>query len=501
MQDEKLMRVLLTGATGFVGRALVPVLRREGHSVTVWTRDVPRARGRLGAEIETVDAGAGIAALTAALERCDAVINLAGAPIMGWRWTDARRKLLRDSRVGLTARLVAAIAAARPRPRVLVSSSAVGYYGDRGERILHEDSPRGSDFLAHLGQDWEAAAREAEHLGLRVVRLRSGVVLGRDGGALAQMIPPFRLGLGGTVGSGRQYLPWIHLHDLVRVTARALADERFDGAINAVAPEHVTSRVFVKALSRALRRQAVLPLPAFVLRAIFGEAAMVLLASQRVDPATLRELGFSFAFPTLDAALADIVGGSPVVVGPVTGAIEAHGSEAGRRYLHARPPVYELRSSTVVSAPLEETFAFFSSAENLGALTPASMGFSIKGVPPFISEGAAIEYRLRLGLVPLIWRSRIVSWMPGVRFVDLQEKGPYGSWWHEHSFRSLGSSTLMEDRVCYAPHFGVLGRLANRLFIAPTLRRIFQYRADVIRLRFGAVVPAETIPSGASPTR
>jgi uncharacterized protein (TIGR01777 family) len=172
------MRVLVTGATGFIGRALVPVLRRGGHSVVVWTRSEARARGRLGAEVETLDAGLGLGALTAALELCDAVVNLAGEPIMAGRWTTARRRVLRDSRVSVTEQLVQAIASARPRPRVLVSASAVGYYGDRDREILHEDSLPGTDFLAQLSQDWEAAARRAERLGLRVVRLRIGIVPG-----------------------------------------------------------------------------------------------------------------------------------------------------------------------------------------------------------------------------------------------------------------------------------------------------------------------------------
>jgi len=480
------MRVLVTGATGFIGRALVPVLRREGHSVVVWVRSEARARGRLGAEVDTVDAGAGTAALTAALEQCDAVVNLAGEPILGGRWTAARRKVLRDSRVGVTDRLVQAIAAGRRRPRVLISGSAVGYYGDRADEVLKENSPPGRDFLAELGQEWEAAARAAETLGLRVVTLRTGVALGRDGGALAQMLPPFRLGLGGPVGSGRQFMPWIHLHDLVKIIAVALVDERVRGPINGVAAAPVRSRDFAKALGRALRRPAVLPVPALALRALFGEAATVLLGSQRVDPAALRGLGFSFAFPTIDLALADVLGGPTVAVDRASEPADPNGSEASRRYLERHRPTYELRTTMTVKAPLDETFAFVSRAENLGMLTPAAMKFSIEGRAPAIGEDATIKYRLHVGPVPIAWRSRIVSWMPGVHFIDLQEKGPYSAWWHEHSFRAQGGATVMEDRVCYAPPLGVLGRLANRLFIVPTLQRIFQYRADVIRLRFGA---------------
>jgi len=277
------------------------------------------------------------------------------------------------------------------------------------------------------------------------------------------MLPPFRRGVGGPVGSGRQYLPWIHLHDLV------------------------ASREFARALGRALHRPSLLPVPAFPLRAIFGEAAVVLLGSQRIEPAVLRARGFSFAFPTIDVALADILSGPAVKVRPVSGPTDASGSASRAGYLQKRPPIFELRATTILKVPVDEAFAFFSKAENLGMLTPAAMRFSISGRVPEIAEGTTIDYRLQVGSVPIAWRSRIVDWRPGVRFVDQQERGPYRSWYHEHMFRAEGASTVMEDRVYYAPPFGLIGRFANRFFIVPTLRRIFQYRADVIRLRFGAI--------------
>jgi len=479
------MTVLVTGATGFIGRALVPALRREGHSVVAWTRSEAVARARLGAEIVTVDATGGRDALIAALERSDAVINLAGEPILAGRWTASRRRGLGDSRVGLTEALADAIGAARRRPRVLVSGSAVGYYGDRADEVLTEQSKPGEDFLAELCQQWETAAERADAHGVRVVQLRTGVVLGRDGGALARMLPAFRMGLGGPIGSGQQYWPWIHLHDLVALIVAAMTDERIRGPVNAVAPRPVTSHEFAVALGRAMDRPVLLPVPRLALRAIFGEAAAVLLDSQRVDPAVLRQHGFTFMFPTVDQALRDLLGGPPVAVRPLTGPTDAARRETGSGYLRKRPPVYELRTTTILNAPLDEAFAFFSKAENLGMLTPAAMRFSISGEVPEIGEGTMIDYRLRVGPVPIAWQSRIADWLPGVRFVDQQERGPYRSWYHEHSFRAEGTSTVMEDRVYYAPPLSLLGRLANRVFIVPTLRRIFQYRADVIRLRFG----------------
>jgi uncharacterized protein (TIGR01777 family) len=302
------MRVFVTGATGFLGRALTVRLRGDGHAVVAWVRSVDRARGLLGSDVELIRSDAGFAALTDVLARADAVVNLAGEPLIGKRWTPERRRVLEDSRVQVTKDLVRAIAAAHTRPRVLVSGSAVGWYGDRGDERLTEQSAPGDDFLARLCRQWEDAAMAAQASGVRVVISRTGVVLGRGGGALAQMLPPFRLGLGGPIGSGRQYLPWIHQQDVVAFIAAALVDDRYRGPVNVVAPQEATSRAFAAALGRALHRPAILPAPAFALRALFGEAATVLLAGQRVEPRALRGYGFAFAFPDLHSALADIVG-------------------------------------------------------------------------------------------------------------------------------------------------------------------------------------------------
>lgn len=479
------MRVLITGATGFIGRALVPILRREGHQLIALVRSEERARSLLGTEVETVALSSGGHTLREALERSDAVVNLAGESIMGGRWTEARRRVLVESRVQLTKQLVSAIAEARPRPKTLISGSAVGYYGDRGSEVLHESSPGSNDFLARLCQDWEAAAQLAEGSGLRVMTLRTGVVLGRDGGAIAQMLPPFRFGVGGPVGSGRQYMPWIHLHDLVRVITTALTADRYEGTVNGVAPEQATNREFASALGRALHRPAVLPVPALALKVIFGEAAGVLLGSQRVEPRRLRELGFTYRFPTLDQAVADIIQTGDVEIMPARSSGELH-MPVKEDYLRKCPPTHELRTRTVLDTPMDEAFAFFSQAENLGLITPAAMRFEIQGGVPAITQGATVDYRLRVGPMPIRWRTRIAEWEPPHGFIDLQESGPYRCWWHKHTFSAAGNRTVMEDHVYYAPPLGALGRLTNRWFIVPRLRQIFAYRSDVIRLRFGA---------------
>jgi hypothetical protein len=299
--------VFVTGATGFIGRALVSRLKSEGRDIVVWARSDTRAMKLLGDGIDVVSISAGHDALVAALSGCDAIVNLAGEPILGGRWTSKRRAALRHSRVDATEQIVAAIEAAGPRPRVLVSASAVGFYGDRGEELLTETSPPGDDFLSRLCQDWERAALAASASGVRVVVVRTGVVLGKGGGALAQMMLPFKLGAGGPIGSGRQLSPWIHLDDIVSLFVAAIENDRVRGPVNGVAPQIVRNRDFARALGAAMHRPAILPAPKLVLRLVFGEAAGVLFASQRVEPQAATRAGFTWKYPALDAALISCV--------------------------------------------------------------------------------------------------------------------------------------------------------------------------------------------------
>jgi uncharacterized protein (TIGR01777 family) len=301
------VRVFVSGATGFIGQRVVARLVQEGHAVVAWVRSPERARQQLGESVELLMSGSGQAQLVQALERCDAVLNLAGEGLFARRWTRAFKQRLLSSRVETTARLVEALALATPRPATLVSASGAGYYGDRGDDLLTEASARGDDFLARLSEQWEEQAARAEELGVRVVRLRIGTVLGAEGGALERLLPLYRRGLGGRIASGQQQMSWIHVHDLEEIIVRALSDTSYRGPINAVAPHPVSNADFARTLARAVGRRALLPVPAAVLRLRVGEAAAVLLASQRVVPGALQQLGFRFRFPELGPALADLV--------------------------------------------------------------------------------------------------------------------------------------------------------------------------------------------------
>jgi uncharacterized protein (TIGR01777 family) len=292
------MRVLVTGGTGLVGKPACDALRAAGHSVTIVSREPGRVPAR----------AVGWDGLRSVMSETDAIVNLAGAPIAGGRWTDARKAEIRRSRVEGTRALVDAIAAADPRPTVLVSASAIGYYGDRGDEPLDETARPGTGFLARVCIEWEAEARRAETFGLRVVLARFGIVLAPDGGALSAMLLPFRAGLGGTLGSGRQWMSWVHRDDVVGLLRDAVAKDAYAGPVNATSPNPVTNKDFTKALGRALHRPAILPVPGFGLRLVLGEMASMLLSSQRVLPAVARGVGYEWRQPELPAALETCVG-------------------------------------------------------------------------------------------------------------------------------------------------------------------------------------------------
>ncbi len=294
------MHVLLTGGTGFIGHALCMHLLQAGHTLSVLTRDPLHARTRVPAATRV------LATLDEARD-VEAVVNLAGEPLMAGRWNAARKAEFRRSRLGTTQALIVWMARQSVRPRVLVSGSAIGYYGPRDDEALDESAAPGDDFAAHLCRDWETEAMQAEGLDVRTCRVRTGIVLGTDGGALAKMLPPFRLGAGGPMGDGRQWMSWIHRDDLVRMIAWLLDSDRAGGAYNGTAPVPVTNRDFARTLGKALHRPAVLPTPAFVLKAGFGEMAQLLLTGQRVLPAHALAEGFVFRFPTLAGALDDLL--------------------------------------------------------------------------------------------------------------------------------------------------------------------------------------------------
>ncbi len=296
------MNILMTGGTGFIGRALVNSLLKEGHKVTVLSRTPDSVNKIIGNKLTTLS---NLDQLNSE-HSFQVIINLAGAPIFDNHWSETRKKVIRDSRIKLTEQLLAYIERAGVKPELLISGSAIGYYGDQGNNVLNEASPVHPDFSQRLCADWESTAQQAERFGVRVCLIRTGLVLAYDGGLLQRMLRPFNLGLGGTLGNGQQWMSWIHRDDWISIAKTMINNQTMQGAYNATAPHPVTNSAFTKILAQHLKRPALLPLPAWLLKLLLGERSDLVLASQRVLPERLLAEGFSFQYPELLSALTEI---------------------------------------------------------------------------------------------------------------------------------------------------------------------------------------------------
>lgn len=452
------MKILVTGATGFVGTALIRKLLIEGHEVLITSRNPERARQSVPFPLSGVvawDPVAGEPALSD-LAGVEAVIHLAGESVAE-RWSAERKKAIQESRQLGTRHLMAALRKMPVPPKVVLSASAIGFYGDRGEEVLTETSAPGKGFLPGVCVDWEKELFDGAPATTRTAALRVGIVLGRGGGALQRLIPIFQNGAGGPVGSGKQWMSWIHLEDLVSLFVFALGEERVRGVMNAAGPSPVRNDEFSRELGRAMGKSAWVPAPAFAVRLAFGEMAAIVLSSQKVLPGRAQTLGFGFRFPDLAAALADLSVADEV-----------------------------LEVDQYLPRPVQEVWPFFCEAKNLEELTPPFLNFEVLGMStPEVREGTLIDYRLKLHGIPLGWTSRIEEWQPGSRFVDTQVKGPYSLWHHTHTFHVMGKGTLMRDRVRYRVPAGALGRLAGGWKVGRDVGAIFAYRRRKVTERFG----------------
>ncbi len=296
------MNILMTGGTGFIGRALVNSLLKEGHKVTVLSRTPDSVNKIIGNKLTTLS---NLDQLNSE-HSFQVIINLAGAPIFDNHWSETRKKVIRDSRIKLTEQLLAYIERAGVKPELLISGSAIGYYGDQGNSVLNEASPVHPDFSQRLCADWESTAQQAERFGVRVCLIRTGLVLAYDGGLLQRMLRPFNLGLGGILGNGQQWMSWIHRDDWISIAKIMINNHTMQGAYNATAPHPATNNDFTKILAQHLKRPALLPVPAWLLKLLLGERSDLVLASQRVLPERLLAEGFSFQYPELLSALIEI---------------------------------------------------------------------------------------------------------------------------------------------------------------------------------------------------
>lgn len=302
--DETKLKILVTGGTGFIGSALTRCLVNNGYHVTVLSRATSSSvKSVCGPEVDVLGSFDQIEAD----DFYNIVINLAGAPIFGSRWTDNRKNILRDSRIKLTEQLINSIARMSIKPELLINGSAIGYYGDQGDTQLTEQSEVKADFSQKLCSDWEQEALKAELMGIRVCLMRTGLVLGEGGGLLQRMLLPFRLGLGGRLGAGNQWMSWIHRDDWIAIALKMIKDSSMQGAYNATAPNPVTNSQFTLTLAESLHRPALLPVPAWLLKSLLGEMSELVLGSQRVLPARLNLEGYQFKFTHLESALKQIL--------------------------------------------------------------------------------------------------------------------------------------------------------------------------------------------------
>ncbi len=448
------MKILMTGATGMVGRKLGLSLVQQGHELTIISRDEKRAKHELPFPCDVIECDLGQGTFKTN-SRFDVVVNLMGESVAGGRWTEQQKKLISQSRVQGTHHLIQSLDVP---PKLIVSASAIGFYGDRGSELLSEQSSPGKDFLSQVCKDWEDEVSKAQvKFGqqTQIAHLRIGVVLSRSGGALEKLLFPFRAGLGGAIANGQQTMSWIHLDDLVKMFCFVI-DKNLNGTFNAVAPHPVSNLQFSKLLAKELHRPLGFNIPAVAMKLIMGEMSQVVLASQNVSSAKILKLGFQFQFDKIDKALGDLL-----------------------KSLKSSSEVFE--AEQFVPMKKDKIFEFFSQAKNLESLTPDMLQFHIQKMStPEIHKGTLIDYKLQIRGIPVGWRTLIDEWNPNSRFVDIQLKGPYNIWRHTHEFIDLADGTLMRDHVVFKLPAGFLGWLVAGFFVKADVKKIFAFRRKVI---------------------
>jgi len=446
------MKVLVTGATGFVGQALLKHLEEKGHEIVILTRNVRTARVRapVFCEIHQCDLSVEVPK-EAVFEGVEAVIHLAGENIAEGRWTTKRKNKILLSRKNSTANLIRAMEGLKLKPRAFVSASAIGYYGNRSEERLNEESSQGSGFLPQVCRIWEDEAKRASTLGIRTTIYRIGVVLGYDGGAIQKMWAPFKLGFGGRLGSGRQWMSWIHVTDLARALVYAIEYPLMEGCFNAVSPEPVTNNAFTRQFAKTLDQPAPFPVPTPALKMILGEMSQILLHSQWVSTNQMELYGFRYQYPSLVSALKEI---------------------CNHQY-------HSLQFAQWHPAASKKIFHFFEYPENIEKVTPPSLRLKYEGPrKKAITMGERIPLRFSLKGLPMKWISKIKTWDPGNLFIDTQTEGPFSLWKHTHQFERKNGGTLVRDQIEYRLPLGVLGDWVAGARVKKFLEKTLSYRME-----------------------
>ena len=448
------MKILVTGATGFVGQTLLPLLIEKGHKIIVLTRDKKTAQVRLPVACKIYEWGKD---LLRNEEGIEVVINLCGENIASGFWTKKRKQNIYDSRVVSTRTLIEFFRKNTNPIKTWISASAIGIY--KNSIVPNESSPSGQGFLAEVCKDWEEESFKVKDLNIRAVVFRIGMVLGFDGGAMDKMLPLFKLGLGGNISDGNQWMSWIHVRDLAGLIVEAMDNTSYEGPINAVSPNPVTNRDFTFTLAKILRRPAILPVPGWVLKILFGEMSQIIITSQKVSSELVKKLNYKFIYPKIREALKNI------------------GDQTG----------HTLLIEQWVPQPLDKIFRFFTDPHNLEALTPEFLKFKILKVTSTpIKEGTLLDYRLKIRGIPVRWQSKITECINEIRFADMQTRGPYQFWHHIHEFYEKDGGTIIRDRVFYKLPGWVPGDIIAHWFVRKELERIFLHRRKVVTELFHA---------------
>lgn len=444
--------VLLVGATGFVGNELGLYLAKQGYKIRTLVRRSPEAvplaypaQKILWTDPATIPA--------AAAEGVDVIVNLAGEPIAGGRWSSRKKKDILSSRVKST-EAVARAAKAHDIPTV-IQASAIGYYGDCGAKATTEDAEAGGGFLARTVLEWEYAAKEISDP-TRLVIMRLGLVMGTTGGALKEMITPYSMGVGAPLGSGEQYVSWVHIEDVCRFVQFAIEEDHFKGPYNLTAPIPVPQKSLHDELSRYFGGWSSLHVPTFGLKLGLGEMSQLLLDSQNIIPKNPLKDGFVFKFKSIEECLRDLIGSR-------------------------LPDCDIMHVRQWLPIPRAEIWEFFSAEQNLETITPPWLGFSIKEKSTdAIQEGTIIVYNLSLHGIPVKWKSKISMFEPMDRFKDEQLSGPYRVWDHIHTFSDLEGGTVIDDFIKYKLPFGLPGKLVGTAKVKSDVGKIFKYRQQKI---------------------
>ncbi len=455
------MKILITGATGLVGTRLVEKLLEKGyHHICALTRN--KKSKKLNPLVTWYEWDIEQSKIEEnALKEVDIIFNLAGENIADGRWSDKKKNRILKSRTEGPKLIWEKLKEHGQTPRKFISASAVGIYGNREGEFLNEESSFGDDFLANVCKAWEEAVTRDALSETQIHFLRTGVVLSDREGALKKMLPAFQAGIAGKLGSGKQYMSWIHLDDLVDQYIYLMENDIHEAAFNAVAPEAVTNLVFTKALGKVLHRPTLFPVPAFALKTLFGEMSCVLLEGQNVTPKRFIEAGFKFNYPLIDDALENLL-------------------------KKKNENIKELLRYQYIDRPIEEIFNFFSDGRNLESLTPDSMGFRMtKMSTSSIEKGTLIDYKLKVHGIPLKWQAKILDFKENHYFIDEQIKGPYKKWIHRHEFiQAKDGGTIIKDHVRYVVPLGFLGKVIAGPFIEKDIHQIFKYRFDYLNRKY-----------------